>query len=201
MAQVGSEVGSNQWINDSKVLGSSLTQTTFFFVEHILSPPNVVINVGLWLRLRIVFSAYRNWVVFCIVHCMMQSAMMAFINVQCILDCILVSVSTEPVYSDDQFAHSYSNPYKLNINVTIVCRAIRCCPLHSSDILPQSQLKALVEHPLTLACVKQCGSGGMCEHRIIQELNSELGIASAIFSAELALCSAIYYIITTASSS
>ena len=64
----------------------------------------------------IVFSAYRKWVVFCIVHCMMQSAMMAYINVQCILDCLPVSVSTEPVYSDDQFAHSYSNPYKLNIN-------------------------------------------------------------------------------------
>ena len=34
-------------------------------------------------------------------------------NVQCILDCFPVSVSTEPLYSDDQFAHSYSNPYKL----------------------------------------------------------------------------------------
>ena len=61
----------------------------------------------------IVFSAYTKWVVFCIVHCMMQSAMMAYINVQCILDCLPVSVSTEPVYSDDQFANSYSNPYKL----------------------------------------------------------------------------------------
>ena len=48
----------------------------------------------------------------------MQSAMMAYIDVQCILDCLPVSVSTEPVYSDDQFAHSYSNPYKLNINVS-----------------------------------------------------------------------------------
>ena len=55
--------------------------------------------------------------VFCIVHCMMPSAMMAYISVQCILDSLLVSVSTEPVYSDDQFAHSYSNSYKLNINV------------------------------------------------------------------------------------
>ena len=61
----------------------------------------------------IVFSAYTKWVVFCIVHCMTQSAMMAYINVQCILDCLPVSVSTEPVYSDDQFANSYSNPYKL----------------------------------------------------------------------------------------
>ena len=34
-------------------------------------------------------------------------------NVQCILDCLPVSVSTEPVYSDDQFANSYLNPYKL----------------------------------------------------------------------------------------
>ena len=55
----------------------------------------------------------QKWVVFCIVHCMMQSAMMAYMNVQCIMDCLPVSVSTEPVYSDDQFANSYSNPYKL----------------------------------------------------------------------------------------
>ena len=55
--------------------------------------------------------------VFCIVHRMMQSAMMAYIDEQCILDCLPVSVSTEQFYSDDQFAHSYSNPYKLNINV------------------------------------------------------------------------------------
>ena len=55
--------------------------------------------------------------VFCIVHCMLQSAMMANINVQCILDCLSVSVSTEPVHSDDQFANSYWNPYKLYINV------------------------------------------------------------------------------------
>ena len=46
----------------------------------------------------------------------MQSAMMAYIDVQCILDCFPVSVRTEPVYSDDQFANSYSNPYKLYIN-------------------------------------------------------------------------------------
>ena len=64
----------------------------------------------------IFFSAYTKWVVFCIVHCMMQSAMMAYINVQCILDWLPVSVSTEPIYSNDQFANSYSNPYKLNIN-------------------------------------------------------------------------------------
>ena len=64
----------------------------------------------------IFFSAYTKWVVFCIVHCMMQAAMMAYINVQCILDCLPVSVSTEPAYSDDQFANSYSNPYKLCIN-------------------------------------------------------------------------------------
>ena len=57
-----------------------------------------------------------GWV-FCIVHCMMQSAMIAYINVQCILDCLPVSVSTEPVYSDDQCANSYSNPHKLYINV------------------------------------------------------------------------------------
>ena len=46
----------------------------------------------------------------------MQSAMMAYINVQCILDCLPVSVTTEPIYSDDQYAHSYSNPYKLTID-------------------------------------------------------------------------------------
>ena len=28
-------------------------------------------------------------------------------------DCLPVSISTEPLYSDDQFANSYSNPYKL----------------------------------------------------------------------------------------
>ena len=37
-------------------------------------------------------------------------------NVQCIMDCLPVSVSTEQVYSDDQFAHSYSNPYKQYIS-------------------------------------------------------------------------------------
>ena len=47
---------------------------------------------------------------------MMQSAMIAYINVHYILDCLPVSVSTEPVYSDDQLANSYSNPYKLYIN-------------------------------------------------------------------------------------
>ena len=55
---------------------------------------------------------------FYVVHCMMQSALMAYTNVQCILDCLPVSVSTEPVYSDDQFADSFSNPYKLYINAT-----------------------------------------------------------------------------------
>ena len=67
-----------------------------------------------------VFSAYTKWVVFCIVHYMMQSAMMALYNVQCILDCLPVSVSTEPVYSDDQFANSYWNPYKLYIDGWII---------------------------------------------------------------------------------
>ena len=37
-------------------------------------------------------------------------------NVQCILDCFPVSVNTEPFYSHDQFAHSYSNPYKRYIS-------------------------------------------------------------------------------------
>ena len=31
-------------------------------------------------------------------------------------DCFPVSVRTEPVYSIDQFGHSYSNPYKLYIS-------------------------------------------------------------------------------------
>ena len=61
----------------------------------------------------IFISAYTKWVVFCIMYCMMQSAMMAYINVQCILDCLPVFVSTEPVYSDDHFVNSCSNPYKL----------------------------------------------------------------------------------------
>ena len=67
----------------------------------------------------IVFSAYTKWVVFCIVHCMMQAAMMAYINVQCISDCLPVSVSSEPAYSGDQFANSYSNPYKLYIQYNL----------------------------------------------------------------------------------
>ena len=45
--------------------------------------------------------------------------MMAYIDVQCILDCLTVSVGTEPVYSDDQFANSYLNPHKLYINEQI----------------------------------------------------------------------------------
>ena len=32
--------------------------------------------------------------------------MTAYISVQCILDCLPVYVSTEPVYSDDQFTNS-----------------------------------------------------------------------------------------------
>ena len=55
---------------------------------------------------------FTKWVVFCIVHCSTQSAMIFIYNAQC----VTVSVSAEPVYSDDQFAHSYSNPYKLYIN-------------------------------------------------------------------------------------
>ena len=46
---------------------------------------------------------------------MTQAAMMAYISVQCILDCLHVSVRTEPVYSDDQFTNSFSNPYTLYI--------------------------------------------------------------------------------------
>ena len=42
--------------------------------------------------------------------------MMAYISVRCILDCLPVSVGTEPVYSDDQLTNSYSNPYKLYIS-------------------------------------------------------------------------------------
>ena len=41
-------------------------------------------------------------------------------NVQCILDCFPVSVSTEPLYSDDQFPRSYSNPYKLYISYALI---------------------------------------------------------------------------------
>ena len=37
-------------------------------------------------------------------------------SVKCILDCLPVSVRTETVYSDDQFANRYSNPYKLYIS-------------------------------------------------------------------------------------
>ena len=47
--------------------------------------------------------------------------MMAYIYVQYILDCLPVSVSTEPDYSDDQFTNSYSNPYKLFISA---CRLL-----------------------------------------------------------------------------
>ena len=64
----------------------------------------------------IVFSAYTKWVVFKIMHCMMQSAMMYYISVQCILDSLPFSVSTEPVCSDDQFTNGYSNPYELYIS-------------------------------------------------------------------------------------
>ena len=47
---------------------------------------------------------------------MMHSTLMAYINVQCILDCLPVPISTESVNTDDQFANSYSNPYTLYIN-------------------------------------------------------------------------------------
>ena len=67
-----------------------------------------------------IFSVLTQWVVFYIVNYIMQSAMMPqwwlIYNVQWILDCFPVSVSTEPPYSHDQFAHSYSNPYKLYIS-------------------------------------------------------------------------------------
>ena len=64
------------------------------------------------LILRTEFGAFTKWVVFCIVHCMMQSELMAYINVQCILDCLPVSIGSELVYSDDQFVNSYSNMLK-----------------------------------------------------------------------------------------
>ena len=35
-----------------------------------------------------------------------------------------VAVSTEPVYSDDQFAHNYSNPYELFISVHTANRLV-----------------------------------------------------------------------------
>ena len=50
-------------------------------------------------------------------HCALHDAVSNDgLHMQCILDCLPVSVSTEPVYSDDQCANSYSNPYKLYIN-------------------------------------------------------------------------------------
>ena len=51
---------------------------------------------------------------FCITSCSQQWWLIY--DLQCILDCFPMSVSTEPLYSDDQFAHSYSNPYKLYIS-------------------------------------------------------------------------------------
>ena len=49
-----------------------------------------------------IFSVLTQWVVFYIVNYIMQSAMMPqwwlIYNVQCILDCFPVSVSTEPLY-------------------------------------------------------------------------------------------------------
>ena len=35
--------------------------------------------------------------------------------VKCVVDCFPVSQSTELLYSNDQFAHSYSNSYELFI--------------------------------------------------------------------------------------
>ena len=46
----------------------------------------------------------------------MQSVMMGFKCVQYIFDCLNVSVTAEPVYSRDQYAHSWTNPYKLYIS-------------------------------------------------------------------------------------
>ena len=47
-----------------------------------------------------------------IMHCMIQSAMLADIYAR-----------TEPVYRDDQFAHSYSNPYN-TYNISAVERLL-----------------------------------------------------------------------------
>ena len=55
------------------------------------------------------FSGHTQSIVHFIFYSMMQSATMAYIDVQCLLDCIPASVGTEPVYS-------YSNPYQLYIN-------------------------------------------------------------------------------------
>ena len=38
--------------------------------------------------------------------------MMGYVCVQSIFDCLPVSVTAEPVYNSDQYAHSCSNPYK-----------------------------------------------------------------------------------------
>ena len=53
---------------------------------------------------------------------------------QCILDCLPVSVSTELLYSDDQFASSYSNPYKLYINALSTNKFLYLQP--EIDLLP-----------------------------------------------------------------
>ena len=55
-----------------------------------------------------------------------------YISVQCILDCLPVSVCTEPVHSDDQFTNSYSNPYKLfisdmlSLSVSGISKIVHC---------------------------------------------------------------------------
>ena len=51
-------------------------------------------------------------VALCIASHSQQSWFIYMHSVQCILDCIPVFVSTEPVCRDDQVAHSCSNPYK-----------------------------------------------------------------------------------------
>ena len=60
-----------------------------------------------------VFSAYKVGMAFvlCIPSCSQQWWFID--NVQCISDYLPVSVSTEPVYSDDCTARRSSNPYKI----------------------------------------------------------------------------------------
>ena len=60
----------------------------------------------------IVFSAYRVGMALHYASYHAVSNDDFIYSVKCILDCLPVPVSTETVYSNDQFANSYSNPYK-----------------------------------------------------------------------------------------
>ena len=108
---------------------------------------------------------------------MMQSAAMAYIDY--ILDCLPVSVSTEPVYGDDQFTNcccwnpsvvgtTMANNNMLNLYDTAVehRESTLLCYRHGLDVF-FSRFRGHLSTPVTLECFS-IRRGVLSNHRVIR---------------------------------